>query len=186
VEKLQLWPTFPDKRLIKTYDALLESCRSMAPLQLCSLEIFDLVVTFGSYAISKQGKWNRAGSQCHCVPRVVRAFLRCTSASVSSSTSTLLRVYRSVLLPPARGIKSSSSRQLISSRSRNVARHLVSDGNVASHLVRDGGGFKSKSNRITAWPLLLLSHHHHVLNNSTLRSYATRHQKLPGSYNVLV
>jgi hypothetical protein len=58
VENLQLWPTFPDKRLIKTYDALWESCRSIAPLQLLFLEIFNLIGTFWSYAISKQAKWN--------------------------------------------------------------------------------------------------------------------------------
>jgi hypothetical protein len=81
VEKLQLRPTFPDKPLIKTYVALWESCRSIAPLQLLYLENFDLVVTFGSYAISKQGKWNRAGSRRHRMPRVVRAFLRRTNAS---------------------------------------------------------------------------------------------------------
>jgi hypothetical protein len=61
VEKLQLRSTFPDKPLIKTYVALWESCRFIAPLQLLFLENFDLVVTFGRYAISKQGKWNRAG-----------------------------------------------------------------------------------------------------------------------------
>jgi hypothetical protein len=81
MEKLQLRPTFPDKPLIKTYDALWESCRSIAPLQLLFLENFDLLVNFGSYAISKQGKWNRAGSRRYRVPRVVRAFLRRTDAS---------------------------------------------------------------------------------------------------------
>jgi hypothetical protein len=45
------------------------------------LEIFNLVGTFWSFAISKQGKWNRAGSRRHRVPRVVRAFLRRTDAS---------------------------------------------------------------------------------------------------------
>jgi hypothetical protein len=59
VEKLQLRPTFPDKPLIKTYVALWESCRSIAPLQLSFLEIFNLVGTFWSYAISKQAKWNK-------------------------------------------------------------------------------------------------------------------------------
>jgi hypothetical protein len=44
--------------LIKTYVALWESCRSIAPLQLSFLEIFNLVGTFWSYAISKQAKWN--------------------------------------------------------------------------------------------------------------------------------
>jgi hypothetical protein len=53
----------------------------MAPLQLCFWEIFNLVGTFWSFAISKQGKWNRAGSRRHRVPRVVRAFLQRTDAS---------------------------------------------------------------------------------------------------------
>jgi hypothetical protein len=59
VEKLQLRPTFPGKPLIKTYVALWESCRSIVSLQLSFLEIFDLVVTFASYAILKPGKWNK-------------------------------------------------------------------------------------------------------------------------------
>jgi hypothetical protein len=58
VEKLQLWPTFPDKPLIKTYVALWESCRSIAPLQLLFLEIFKCVNIFKSYTILKLGKWN--------------------------------------------------------------------------------------------------------------------------------
>jgi hypothetical protein len=61
VGKLQLWPTFPGKRLIKTYATLWKSCRSIAPLQLSYLEIFNLVGTFWSYAISKQAKWNENG-----------------------------------------------------------------------------------------------------------------------------
>jgi hypothetical protein len=56
VENLQLRSTFPGKRLIKTYDALWESCRSIAPLQLFFSEIFDLVGTFWSFAISKRPK----------------------------------------------------------------------------------------------------------------------------------
>jgi hypothetical protein len=56
-EFCQLRPTFPDKPLIETYVALWESCRSIAPLQLLSLEIFDLVVTFGGCAILKTGTW---------------------------------------------------------------------------------------------------------------------------------
>jgi hypothetical protein len=58
VEKLQLRPTFPDKPLIKTYVALWESCRSIAPLQLLFLEIFKCVDIFKSYTILKLGKWN--------------------------------------------------------------------------------------------------------------------------------
>jgi hypothetical protein len=88
VEKLQLWPMFPGKRLIKTYDGLWESCRSIAPLQLCFLEIFDLVVTFGSYAISKQGKWKRAGP--------VSALSRRPRATASHAT-------RHPRVPPAYG-----------------------------------------------------------------------------------
>jgi hypothetical protein len=59
MEKLQLRPTFPDKPLIKTYVALCESCRSIAPLQLLFLEIFKLVVTFLSFAFAKMLKWNK-------------------------------------------------------------------------------------------------------------------------------
>jgi hypothetical protein len=59
VEKLQLWPTFPGKRLIKIYVALWESCRSIAPLQLLFLEIFHLVGNFRSYEISKSVSRNK-------------------------------------------------------------------------------------------------------------------------------
>jgi hypothetical protein len=60
VEKLQLRRDFPTNPLIKTYDALWESCRSIGPLQLLFLEIFKLVDTFWSFVISKAGSrnWN--------------------------------------------------------------------------------------------------------------------------------
>jgi hypothetical protein len=63
VENLQLRPTFPDKRLIKTYDALWESCRSIAPLQLLCLEIFNLIATLGSYVFLNLRKWNKTGTR---------------------------------------------------------------------------------------------------------------------------
>jgi hypothetical protein len=46
--------------LIKTYISLWESCRSIAPLQLLVLEIFEYVDTFWSFIISKTGSrnWN--------------------------------------------------------------------------------------------------------------------------------
>jgi hypothetical protein len=50
--------TFPDKPLIKTYVALWESCRSIAPLQLLFSEIFKFVDTFWSFVISKTKSWN--------------------------------------------------------------------------------------------------------------------------------
>jgi hypothetical protein len=59
VENLQLRPTFPGKPLIKTYDALWESCRSIAHLQLLFLEIFKFVDNFWSFAISKRLKRNK-------------------------------------------------------------------------------------------------------------------------------
>jgi hypothetical protein len=59
VENLQLRPTFPDKPLIKTYVALWESCRSIAPLQLLFLEIFKFVDNFWTFAISKRLKRNK-------------------------------------------------------------------------------------------------------------------------------
>jgi hypothetical protein len=52
---------FPDKRLIKTYDALWESFRSIAPLQLLFLEIFEYVDTFWSYGVLKAGSRNLNG-----------------------------------------------------------------------------------------------------------------------------
>jgi hypothetical protein len=60
VEKLQLRRDFPTNPLIKTYDALWESCRSIAPLQLLILEFFKLVDTFSSFVILKTGSrnWN--------------------------------------------------------------------------------------------------------------------------------
>jgi hypothetical protein len=61
VENLQLRSAFPGKPLIKTYVALRESCRSIAPLQLCFWEIFNLVDDFWSFAISKTVKRNRNG-----------------------------------------------------------------------------------------------------------------------------
>jgi hypothetical protein len=77
VENLQLRPTFPDKPLIKTYVALCESCRFIAPLQLLFLEIFELNSKFLSYAISKMLKWNKKGGtrrrrRAPCVVRALR------------------------------------------------------------------------------------------------------------------
>jgi hypothetical protein len=46
VEKLQLQHDFPTNLLVKTYDALCESCRTIAPLKLLFLEIFLLVGNF--------------------------------------------------------------------------------------------------------------------------------------------
>jgi hypothetical protein len=54
---------FPDKRLIKTYDALWGRCRSIAPLQLLSLEIFNLIATLGSYVFLNLRKWNKIGTR---------------------------------------------------------------------------------------------------------------------------
>jgi hypothetical protein len=59
VEKLSLQHIFPTNLLIKTYVALCESCRSIAPLQLLFLEIFKFVDNFWSFAISKRLKRNR-------------------------------------------------------------------------------------------------------------------------------
>jgi hypothetical protein len=59
VENLQLRSAFLGKPLIKTYVALRESCRSIAPLQLCFWEIFHLVDDFWSFAISKRAKRNK-------------------------------------------------------------------------------------------------------------------------------
>jgi hypothetical protein len=65
-EFCQLRPTFPDKPLLKHYVALWESGSAIPPLQLLFLEIFELVVTFGSYAILNMGCWNRNGRRCRC------------------------------------------------------------------------------------------------------------------------
>jgi hypothetical protein len=75
-EFCQLRPTFPDKPLIKTYIALWESCRSIAPLQLCFLEIFEFVDDFWSFAISKRPKRNKtwAGRRRHRALMHARAF----------------------------------------------------------------------------------------------------------------
>jgi hypothetical protein len=59
VGKLQLRYDYPTNPVIKTYDTLCESCRSIAPLQLLFLENFEFVVTFRSSAISNQVTRNR-------------------------------------------------------------------------------------------------------------------------------
>jgi hypothetical protein len=61
--------------LIKTYDTLCESCRSIAPLQLLFLEFFKLVGTFWSFAILKRLKQNRTwdGWRRRRAQRVARA-----------------------------------------------------------------------------------------------------------------
>jgi hypothetical protein len=64
-EFCQLRPTFPDKPLIKTYDALCESCRSIASLQILFLEIFKCVDTFWSFIISKSVSRNRIDVSSH-------------------------------------------------------------------------------------------------------------------------
>jgi hypothetical protein len=51
----------PRQTVDKTYVALWESCRSIAPLQLLFLEIFKFVDNFWSFAISKRHKRNRTG-----------------------------------------------------------------------------------------------------------------------------
>jgi hypothetical protein len=94
-EFCQLRPTFPDKPLIKAYVALWESCTSIAPLQLLSLEFFKCVDIFGSYTILNDGCWNRNGCQrrrCDVQsartsepfhPRGVRDSVRCMDPSVA-------------------------------------------------------------------------------------------------------
>jgi hypothetical protein len=57
-ELLHLRRVFPFKLNIKTYVALCESCRSIAPLQLLVLDIFKLVDTFESYTFLKLGSGN--------------------------------------------------------------------------------------------------------------------------------
>jgi hypothetical protein len=57
-ELLHLRRVFPAKPNIKTYVALCESCRSIAPLQLLVLEILKLVGTFESYTFLKSGPGN--------------------------------------------------------------------------------------------------------------------------------
>jgi hypothetical protein len=80
---------FPTNPLIKTYDALCESCRSIVSLQLLFLENFNLVGTFWSLGFLKPGKWNenRVGRHSRvvhvcepsaCPPRVVTSALRRT------------------------------------------------------------------------------------------------------------
>jgi hypothetical protein len=64
MEKLQLQDDFPTNLLIKTYDALCESCRSIAPLQLLFLEIFEYIDTLWSFVISKTGSRNWNGQRC--------------------------------------------------------------------------------------------------------------------------
>jgi hypothetical protein len=59
VEKLQLQHDFPTNLLIKTYDTLCESCRSIAPLQLLFLENFNLVATFWSITFLNRAKPNQ-------------------------------------------------------------------------------------------------------------------------------
>jgi hypothetical protein len=63
VENLQLRLTFPDKPLIKTYDALWESCRSIAPLRLLFLEIFKLYSRKSSFTSLKLAKRNENGPE---------------------------------------------------------------------------------------------------------------------------
>jgi hypothetical protein len=95
--KLQLRSTFPGKPLIKTYVSLWQSCRSTTPLQLLFLENFDLVDTFRSYAISKQGKWNRARPvsrrRCALAP-AARDSTACHASSAHSSGVRTLRRLR--------------------------------------------------------------------------------------------
>jgi hypothetical protein len=55
--------------LIKTYDTLCESCRSIAPLQLLVLETFHLVDNYGSYAFFRGVKDLKTGSSdVHTAP----------------------------------------------------------------------------------------------------------------------
>jgi hypothetical protein len=86
MDNLQLRPTFPDKRLIKTYDALWESCRSIAPLQLLFLEIFKFVDNFWSFVISKAGPRNKNGRR-----RRAAAPARASAASRPRGDQTLVR-----------------------------------------------------------------------------------------------
>jgi hypothetical protein len=59
---LEFQRVFSTNPLIKTYVTLCQSCRSIAPLQILFLDIFEYDDTFWSFIISKRESRNKIGS----------------------------------------------------------------------------------------------------------------------------